>query len=81
MQHTFGIIRCDSEVEIMDDDSPGKGSYMGLQAAILEGRRMMAKSPDIRQLNIYRGIQEIPGVQGRSMLVHQIIRKGEYLYG
>ena len=66
MHHIFGIILRDSDNEIIEDESPSKGSYMGLQGAIVDGRKRMKNSPNIKQINIYRVIQ------GQRMLVHQL---------
>lgn len=45
MQHITGIILQGSDVEIMEDESPGKGSYLGLHAVIFKGRKQFeAKS-------------------------------------
>ncbi len=66
MQHIFGILLRDSDIEIIDDDTPPKGSYMGLVTAIANGRKRMAQNPNIRQINIYRVIQ------GQRILDQQI---------
>lgn len=58
MQHIFGTILKDNDIEIIDDESPGKGTYMGLQAAIFEGEKALKQNPNIKQINIYRVIQE-----------------------
>jgi hypothetical protein len=57
VHHIIGIILRDSNVEIIEDESPGKGSYMGLHTAIANGRKMIMENPKIRQINIYRIIQ------------------------
>ena len=53
MQHIFGIILRNSDIEIMEDESPGKGSYNGLHDAMIRGRNMGMKNPNIKQINIY----------------------------
>lgn len=58
MQHILGTILKDNDIEIIEDESPGKGSYMGLQASIFEGQKILKQNPNIKQINIYRIIQE-----------------------
>lgn len=53
MQHIFGIILIDNDCEILEDESPGKGSYQGLQMAIFEGQKRIKQNPNIKQINIY----------------------------
>lgn len=53
MQHIFGILLRDSDMEILEDESPGKGSYMGLVVAMREAQDRIKKNPKIRQINIY----------------------------
>lgn len=53
MQHIFGIILHGNDSEILESESPEKGSYMGLQVAIIEGQKRMKLNPSIKQINIY----------------------------
>jgi hypothetical protein len=52
MQHILGIILRNSDVEIMEDESPGKGSYMGLTAVMNDARKMILQNHNIKQINI-----------------------------
>lgn len=66
MHHIFGLILNDSSVEIIDDETPIKGNFMGLVAMMREGKRMMKQNPKIKQVNIYRVIQ------GQRILDYQL---------
>jgi hypothetical protein len=71
MQHILGIILRNSDVEIMEDESPGKGSYMGLTAVMNDARKMILQNHNIKQINIYRIIQ------GQRILDQRIFSKIE----
>lgn len=70
MQHIFSYILKDNDNEIIDDESPEKGSYIGLQGAIFEGQRVLKQNQNIKQINIYRIIQE------QRIITYQLFQEG-----
>lgn len=66
MHYILGIILHDSDMEILEDESPEKGSYMGLLGAMSDGRSRMKQSPNIKQINIYSM------KQGQRTLAHRL---------
>jgi hypothetical protein len=53
MQKVFGIVLRDSDIEIMDDESPEKVSLKSLQELIFEAEKRIKQNPNIKQINIY----------------------------
>lgn len=53
MQKAFGIVLRDSGIEVMDDESPEKGSFKSLQEMIFEAEKRIKQNPNIKQINIY----------------------------
>lgn len=66
MQQILGIILRDSNTEILESEAPGKGSYMGLLAAMIDARRRFKEGPNVKQINVY-SIK-----QGQRILDHQL---------
>lgn len=76
MQITFGLVMFDNDAEVMEDNTPGKGSFDALFMEEKRALKMLEQNPRIRQVNIYQAIQEIPGVQKDRQLIHMVVRQG-----
>lgn len=84
MHHVLGILLYDNENEIIEDESPGKGSYKGLDFTIIDAKKMMRQNPKIRQINIYRADRiyrgfsgELSNVQEPRVLVQTLYAENE----
>lgn len=64
MHYIFGIVFRDGDAEVIEDNTPGKGSLTVLPAVIRKGHKMMDENPSIRRINIYHVIQ------GQNVLSH-----------
>lgn len=45
MHYVIGILLSDSNVEIIENDDPEKGNFMGLMVAMKRGEEMMKENP------------------------------------